>query len=105
MTLTTKPSTQTGEGERAARISMRFLWWAPLSPLVGFVAASWLLAESWPLWQVVPLALILATPFAIGAYHGLRAIRHGEHRGWFGFGLNLGFMVVALVMPIMEALT
>lgn len=50
------------------------LWWAPLSVIVGFVAGSWLLDDSWALWQVVPLAVILATPFGIGAYHGLRAV-------------------------------
>jgi hypothetical protein len=103
--LTTKPPTGPSEGERAARISIRFLWWAPVSVVVGFVAASRLLSESWPLWQVAPLALILATPFAIGAYHGLRAVRSGEGRGWIGLVLHLTLMAIALVMPITEAMS
>ena len=105
MTLTTRPSSVASEGERAARTSIRLLWWAPLSVVVGFVAASWFLSESWPLWQVVPLALILATPFAIGAYYGLRAVRSEEGRGWIGLLLHLILMTIALVMPITEALT
>lgn len=105
MTLTTKPPSVGNTGERAARMSVWLLWWIPLSVVVGFAAGSWLLAASWPLWQVVPLALILATPFAIGAYYGFRAIRLGESRGWIGFILHLMFVVVALVMPITEALS
>jgi hypothetical protein len=81
------------------------LWWAPLSVVVGFVAASWFLSEAWPLWQVVPLALILATPFAIGASYGLRAVRSGEGRGWIGLILHLILMATALVMPIVESLS
>jgi hypothetical protein len=73
--------------------------------VLGFIAASWLLSEAWPLWQVVPLALILSTPFAIGAYNGLRAVRSGEDRGWIGLILHLIFMATALVMPILESLT
>ena len=105
MTLTKRPAPAVSEGERAALTSMRFLWWAPLSVIIGFVSASWFLSESWPLWQVVPLAVILATPFGIGAYHGLRAVRSGERRGWLGFGIHLILMAIALVMPITEALT
>ena len=59
----------------------------------------------WPLWQVVPLAVVLAAPFGIGAYYGLRAVRLGEGKGWIGLGLHLVVMLVALVMPITEALT
>ena len=105
MTLTTRPSSVAAEGERAARTSIWLLWWAPFSVIVGFVAASWFLSESWPLWQVVPLALILATPFAIGAYYGLRAVRSGESRGWIGFLLHLILLAIALVVPVTEALT
>jgi hypothetical protein len=105
MALTTRPSSVASEGERAARTSLWLLWWAPGSVIVGFVAASWFLSESWPLRQVVPLALILATPFAIGAYYGLRAVRWGESRGRIGFLLHLILLAIALVMPITEALT
>ena len=70
-----------------------------------FVLASWLLSETWPLWQVLPLAVALATPFGIGAYHCLRAVRLGQSRGWIGLALHLVFMAIALVLPITEALT
>jgi hypothetical protein len=91
--------------QRNIRKSLRLLWWAPLSLLVGFVAGSWLVDESWPLSQVVPLALIMAAPFAVGAYFGLRAVRRSERRGWVGLSLHLILMLVALVMPIVEAMT
>ncbi|HET8739983.1 MAG TPA: hypothetical protein VFO17_09645 [Acidimicrobiia bacterium] len=104
MTLTTRPSPVVHEGERWARISLQLLWWAPLSAVVGFVAASWFLSESWPLWQVLPLASILAAPFAAGAYYGVRAVRAGVRQGWFGLIPHLLLVVTALVMPLMEAL-
>ena len=92
-------------GQETARKSLWLLWWAPLSPLVGFVAASWLIDESWPLLQVVPLALILAAPFAVGAYFGFRAVSMRAPRGWIGLSLHLILMLVALVLPIVQALT
>lgn len=94
------------EGARTAlRRSYWLLWWIPLSTIVGFVVASRLLAESWPLSQVVPLAAVLAAPFSIGAYYGLKAGRLGEIRGWIGFTAHIVFMVLALVMPISESLS
>jgi hypothetical protein len=87
------------------RRSVRLLWWIPLSPIVGFLVANRLLAEAWPLWQVVPLAAVLAAPFGVGAYYGLRAVRLGESRGWIGLAIHIVFMVLALVMPISESLT
>jgi hypothetical protein len=105
MTLTKGLSRGVSEGDRALRMSLWLLWWAPLSVVVGFVAASWFLSEAWPLWQVVPLVLILATPFAIGAYYGLRAIKSGEDRGWIGLIIHLILLATALVMPIVESLT
>jgi len=105
VTVTARRSPVSSEGERAARTSIMFLWWAPLSIVVGFVLASWLLSKSWPLWQVVPLAVVLATPFGVGAYHGLRAVRMGQSRGWIGLILHSALTTIALVMPITEALT
>lgn len=67
--------------------------------------ASWLLSDPWPLWQVVPLAAVLATPFGVRAYHGLRAVRLGQSRGWIGLILHSALMAIALVKPITEALT
>lgn len=106
MTTTARRSPpETRTAHRAAQTSLRLLWWIPLSPLVGFVAASWFLADDWPLWQVLPLAMILAAPFAVGAYQGLRAIRFGDRRGWIGAVVHITFLVVALVLPITESLT
>ena len=105
MTITKGRSRTSSEGERAARVSIRLLWWVPLSVIVGFVFASWFFSEPWSLWQVVSLAVILATPFGIGAYYGLRAVRLGESRGWIGLAPNAVFMAIALIMPITEALT
>ena len=105
MTVKERPAPASREAERAARRSLRLLWWVPLSPIVGFLLANLFLAESWPLWQVVPLALVLAAPFGVGAYFGLRAVRLGEGKGWMGLTLHVVFMLIALVMPITEALT
>lgn len=102
MTVTQRQRRDSAEGQRAARISMRLLWWAPLSMIVGFILASWFLSESWPTAQVVPLAVILATPFGIGAYHGFRAVRSGERRGFVGLALHLVGMGIALVMPLTQ---
>ncbi len=93
------------QAERHLRLSARLLWWLPLSPLVGFITASWLLAESWPLWQVVPLAVVLATPFGFGVYHGLKAIRLGKHSAFIPVMVHAVLGLVALVMPVAEALT
>ncbi|HEX6301360.1 MAG TPA: hypothetical protein VF148_12905 [Acidimicrobiia bacterium] len=41
----------------------------------------------------------------VGAYHGLRAVRLGQSRGWIGLILHVALMAIALVMPITEALT
>ena len=89
--------------EQAARRSLKLLWWIPLSALVGFLVANRFLSESWPLTQVIPLAVLLATPFGVGAYYGLRAVRLGEAKGWIGLALHVVFMLTALVMPIAEA--
>jgi hypothetical protein len=82
---------------------MKLLWWIPLSAVVGFVVANRFLSESWPLWQVIPLSAVLAAPFGVGAYYGLKAVREGASRGWIALIAHLGFMAVALVMPIAEA--
>jgi hypothetical protein len=100
-----RSSAETRAASEAAQTSLRLLWWIPLSPLVGFVAASWLLADDWPLWQVLPLGLILAAPFAVGAILGLRALRLGDKRGWIGAVLHVTFLAVALVLPITESMT
>jgi len=105
MTVTEKPPAVTARAAQAARRSLTLLWWIPLSVLVGFLVSNRFLAESWPLSQVMPLAVVLATPFGVGAYYGLRAVRLGVSKGWIGLALNVLFMLIALVMPITEALS
>ena len=91
-------------GIAAATRSIRLLWWLPVSPIVGFLGAELFLSASWPLWQVVPLAILLATPFAVGACYGAQAVLHGNRRGWIGLIPHLAFAVLAIVMPISESL-
>ena len=88
-----------------ARRSLQLLWWIPLAPIVGFFLGSLFLAESWPLWQVIPLALVLAAPFGIGVVYGYSALRHHDRTGWVGLILNLALMLVAIVMPISESIS
>ena len=104
--MTHRESTPTASGtaEQAARRAMQLLWWIPLSVVFGFLVSNRFLSESWPLTQVIPLAVVLATPFGVGAYYGLRAVRLGDAKGWIGLALHVVFMLTALVMPIIEAL-
>jgi hypothetical protein len=90
---------------RAERRSLRLLWWIPVSPIVGFATAGWFLSETWPLWQVLPLVVLLAAPFSVGAYCGVLAVRHGSRRGLIGLLLHVAFMIVAIAMPISESLS
>jgi hypothetical protein len=88
-----------------ARRSFQLLWWIPLSPIVGFLLGSWLLSESWPLWQVIPLALVLAAPFVIGARYAYAAIQRHDRMGWIGLILHLAMTIVAIVVPISESIS
>lgn len=88
-----------------ARRSLQLLWWIPLSPIVGFLLGSLILSESWPLWQVVPLALVLAAPFVVGALYAFAAIRHHDRTGWVGLVLHLAMTIVAIVLPISESMS
>jgi hypothetical protein len=87
-----------------ARRSLRLLWWIPLSPIVGFALGNLMLSESWPLWQVIPLALLLAAPFIIGAVYASSAIRRHDRTGWVALVLHLAMTIVAIVMPISESI-
>ena len=92
-------------GVTARRRSLRLLWWLPASPFVGFFVAEGLLSETWPLWQVVPLAVVLASPFVLGVVYGIRAVRHGCSDAWVPTVIHLAFAILAVVMPISESLT
>ena len=87
-----------------ARRSLHLLWWIPLSPIVGFLLGNLLLSESWPLWQVIPLAVVLAAPFVAGAAYGYAAIRRDDRMGWVGLILHLGMAIVAIAIPISESI-
>lgn len=92
-----------GSSTPEGRRSLLLLWWIPLSPIVGFLLGSAVLSEPWPLWQVIPLALVLAAPFAAGAVYGFRAIRGHDRTGWVGLIVHVAMMAVAIVMPISES--
>ena len=87
-----------------ARRSLQLLWWIPLSPIVGFLLGSLILSESWTLWQVIPLALVLAGPFIVGAVFGYAAIRRHDKMGWVGLILHVAMAIVAIVVPISESI-
>ena len=77
----------------------------PSQPRGRVCSGGFLLDETWPLWQVIPLAILLASPFAVGAFYGLEAVRHGNRRGWIGLPLHVAFTLLAVVVPISESLT
>jgi hypothetical protein len=104
-TITTSERAPDPVGIAERRRSLRLLWWLPASPFVGFLAAEALLSETWPLWQVVPLAVALASPFVLGALSGTRAMRHGCKEAWIPTVLHVAFAILALVMPISESLS
>jgi hypothetical protein len=86
-------------------MSLQLLWWLPVAPMIGFLLGGLFLSESWPLWQVIPLVIVLAAPFVVGAFWGLLAIRSHDKFGWFGLVLHLTLMTVAIAMPISESLS
>jgi hypothetical protein len=88
-----------------ARRSLQLLWWIPLSPIVGFFLGSLILSDSWPLWQVIPLAVALAAPFVVGALYGYAAVRRGDKTGWIGLVVHAAMAIVAIMVPISESIS
>jgi hypothetical protein len=72
---------------------------------VGFFLGNLILSESWPLWQVIPLALLLAAPFMVGALYAFSAIQRHDRTGWVGLVLHLAMTIVAIVVPISESIS
>ena len=97
-------------GGREARISLYFLLWLVAAPFVGFMLAGDHVFDlgargDWETWKAAVIGGLLAIPFAVGASFGLRAVRKRFMGGWIGFGLNAVLALLAISMPVFEALT
>jgi hypothetical protein len=64
-----------------------------------------MLSAAWPLWRVIPLALVLAGPFVVGALYGYAAIRRGDRTGWVRLVLHLAMTIVAIAVPMSESIS
>ena len=98
-----------GPGAREARLSLYFLVWVLAAPFVGFGLAETVFdlgAEGgWEAWKAAVIGLLMMAPFAVGAYFGLRAVLKRCVRGWVGLLGNVTLAVLAIGMPIVEAVT
>jgi hypothetical protein len=95
-------------GARESRLSRYLLWWLPAAPLIGFALAERVFnlgsGADWELWKAVVLGALMMTPFVVGAYFGLRSVRKGFQGGWVGLAVNSVLAVLAISMPVLEAL-
>jgi hypothetical protein len=90
--------------------SLFFLLWLIATPFVGFVLAGDQAFDlgargDWEVWKAAVIGGVLAIPFVVGAYFGLRAALQQCSSGWVGFVANTVLAVLAIGMPIFEALT
>jgi hypothetical protein len=96
-------------GRRDATSSLYLLSWIVVGPLVGFALAGRVFdlgaTGDWEVWKAAMIGILLAAPFAYGAYLGVRAIGEGCRRGWVGAVANGVLTALAVGMPISEALT
>lgn len=97
-------------GSRESRVSLYLLLWLIAAPFVGFVLAGDQVFDvgargDWEVWKAAVIGGLLVIPFAVGAYFGLRAILKRFSAGWIGFVANLVLGLLAIGMPILEALT
>lgn len=76
---------------------------------VGFVLAGRIFDlgadGDWEPWKAALLGALLMTPFAVGAYFGLRSVLKGFRGGWVGLAANFALAALAIGMPIAESLT
>jgi hypothetical protein len=105
-----KKANATGHGARDARISLYFLLWVVAAPFVGFLLAGDRMLDlgvsgDWEVWKAAVIGGLLAIPFGLGAYFGLRAVMRRFSIGWVGLLANVGLALLAIGMPIFEALT
>jgi hypothetical protein len=96
-------------GARESRIARYFLLWLLVAPILGFVLAGRVFdlgaQGSWEVWKAALIGGLLAIPFAVGAYFGMRSVSKGFSGGWVGLVGNVAFGLVAIVMPTVEAFT
>lgn len=95
-------------GARDATLSLYFMGWIVVAPLVGFALAGRVFdlgaSGDWELWKAAAIGTLLMVPFAIGAFFGIRAVARGCVRGWIGTIGNLVLAALAIGMPISEGL-
>lgn len=96
-------------GARESRIARYFLLWLFAAPFVGFVLAGRVFdlgtQGDWEIWKAAMIGGLLAIPFAVGAYFGVRSVLKGVSGGWVGVVANVVLALLAIVMPAFEALT
>ena len=104
------PGSARAPGDRDSRLSRYCLLWFLVAPFVGFALAARVFrlgidGQEWELWKAAALGGVLAIPYAIGAFFGLRAVLNGFRGGWVGLAANTVLGVFSIVMPITESLT
>ena len=97
-------------GARDSRLSRYCLLWFLVAPFAGFALAGRVFrlgtdGVDWETWKAASLGGILAIPYTIGAFLGLRAVLKGFRGGWVGLVANTVLGVLSLVMPITESMT
>jgi hypothetical protein len=96
-------------GARESRIARYFLLWLLAAPFLGFVLAGRVFdlgaQGDWEVWKAAMIGGLLAIPFVVGTYFGVRSVLKGFSGGWIGLVGNVALGLLAIVMPIFEALT
>jgi len=96
-------------GARESRLSLYFLLWVVAAPFVGFVLAGRIFelgaAGDWELWKAAIIGALMMSPFALGAYFGLRAVLKRYLLGWVGLVGNSILCMLAIGMPMWEGAT
>ena len=96
-------------GARESRIARYLLLWLFAAPFLGFVLAGRVFdlgaQGDWEVWKAAVIGGLLAVPFGVGAYFGVRSVLKRFSGGWVGLVGNVALGLVAIVIPIFEALT
>lgn len=96
-------------GARESRIARYFLLWLLAAPFVGFVLAGRVFdlgaQGDWEVWKAAVIGGLLAIPFVVGACFGVGSVMKGFSGGRIGLVGNVALGLLAIVMPIFEALT